>query len=73
MSNGFQIVQTLDPQQLVITISGGLVPRGAYDSGHQYIVGDAPEYQGNSYICYTQPPVGTAPSNTSYWQKIYTA
>lgn len=66
----FQLVQLSEPQQLILTIQGGLVPRGPFDSERVYVVGDAPSYQGKTYICWTSGPVGTLPTNTTYFQPI---
>lgn len=67
---GFQIVDTLTPQNLILTISGGLVPRGPFDESRVYIVGEAPSYEGKTYICWTSGTAGTLPTNTSYFQPI---
>lgn len=45
-----------------------IVPKGDYDSTAQYSVGSLVSYDGSSYIAHTEPPAGTIPTNTGYWQ-----
>lgn len=45
---------------------GDLVPKGAYDDTHPYIVGDVVQYDGSLYYC-IQNSTGHLPTNTSYW------
>lgn len=45
-----------------------VVPKGEWDSNTQYEVANLVTLDGSSYIAHTQPPVGTLPTNTAYWQ-----
>lgn len=45
-----------------------LIPKGEYSAGTQYEPGDVVSYDGSSYLCHTQPPMGTLPTDTAYWQ-----
>lgn len=60
-----QIVKLIDPIQM--TIAGTFTPKGAYDNATDYAVGDMVDYQGSSYIMYTNGVAGTLPTDTSYW------
>lgn len=60
-----QIVKLLDPIQM--TISGTFTPRGAYDGSTDYGVGDQVDYNGSSYIMYSDAVAGTLPTDTSFW------
>lgn len=60
-----QIVKLLDPIQM--TITGTFNPMGAYAAGTDYAVGDMVDYQGSSYIMYSNAAAGTVPTNTTYW------
>ena len=51
-----------------VTISGGLVNRGAYNAGTSYSVGDSVTYNSQAYVLYSAAPAGTVPTNTTYWQ-----
>jgi len=49
-------------------ISGlNLIYRGTYDALYTYAIADATNWGGSIYYCHTQPPMGTAPSNNTYW------
>lgn len=67
MSN-LQIVKLINPIQM--TISGTFTPKGAYNAGTDYAVGDQVDYNGSSYIMYADAAAGTVPTNTSYWGLI---
>lgn len=54
----------------VISISGGLVPKGAYNPSTHYTVGDSVDYLGSSYVMFNDADSGTLPTNTTYWQVI---
>lgn len=69
MSETFKIVKLVDPIQFS-TITGGLVPRGAYAGGTDYAVGDSVDYNGSSYVMFNDGPAGTLPTNTTYWQVV---
>lgn len=45
-----------------------IVPKGAWNAETQYKVNNLVEYDGSSYVAKVQPPVGTLPTDTSYWQ-----
>ena len=64
---GLQIVKLLDPLNPTI-VTGGLVPRGAYNAGTNYAVGDSVDYQGSSYVMFNDVGAGTVPTDTDYWQ-----
>ena len=53
-----------------VTIAGTFTPRGAYDNGTDYAVGDAVSYNGSSYIMYVNAAAGTLPTDTTKWQVI---
>lgn len=63
-----QIVKLLDPMSIV-NIPGGLVPKGAYNNGTSYSVGDSVSYNGSSYVCITAS-TGNLPTDTAYWQLV---
>lgn len=44
-----------------------MVNRGKWNASAQYEISDLVIYQGSSYYCVARPPIGTAPTNTSYW------
>lgn len=52
----------------LVVIVGGLVPRGAYDSGTVYDVGDSVSFNGSSYIKYVDSDAGVEPTDTTKWQ-----
>jgi len=66
---GFQIVKLTDPIQFT-NVSGGLVPKGAYNAGTDYAVGDSVDYLGSSYVMFLDAGAGTTPTNTTYWQVL---
>ena len=45
-----------------------IVPKGAWNAETQYKVNKLVTYDGSSYVAKVQPPVGTLPTDTSYWQ-----
>lgn len=45
-----------------------IVPKGVWNADTQYEVCQLVEYDGSSYVAKAQPPVGTLPTDTSYWQ-----
>ena len=63
------VVKLLDSMQTTI-ITGGLTPKGAYNAGTDYMVGDSVDYQGSSYVMYVDASAGTLPTNTAYWQVL---
>jgi len=65
--SSFKIVKLLDP---IINIMGGLTPRGTYDNGTDYAVGDSVEYNGSSYVMYADAAAGTLPTDTTKWQLL---
>jgi len=64
-----QIVKLLDPLNPTI-ITGGLVPRGAYDNATDYAVGDSVDYLGSSYVMYVNAASGVLPTDTTKWQVL---
>ncbi len=64
-----QLVKLLDPLNPTI-ITGGLVPRGAYNAGTDYAVGDSVDYLGSSYVMYVDAGAGTLPTDTTKWQVL---
>lgn len=65
----FRLVKLLDAiNNLVVT--GGLVPKGAYNAGTDYAVGDSVSYNGSSYVMYSDAGAGTVPTNTTYWMVL---
>ena len=63
------IVKLIDPIQFT-NVAGGLVPKGAYNAGTNYGVGDSVDYNGSSYVMFNDAPAGTVPTNTTYWQVL---
>lgn len=63
-----QIVKLLDNLSPTF-VTGGLVPRGAYNGATAYVVGDSVSYNGSSYICILAS-TGNVPTNTTYWQVL---
>lgn len=56
-----------------VTPSGNIpvtVWRGTWNITSQYFVGDQVTFQGSIYGCIKQPPIGTEPTNTEYWEVI---
>lgn len=45
-----------------------IVPKGVWNAETQYKVNNLVEYDGSSYVAKVQPPAGTLPTDTSYWQ-----
>lgn len=62
----FHIVKLVDPVQNII-ITGGIVPKGAYNGGTDYQIGDMVDYNGSSYVMYVDAPAGTLPTDTNFW------
>ena len=44
-----------------------IVPKGEWNVETQYKVNNLVSYDGSSYVAKVQPPVGTLPTDTSYW------
>jgi hypothetical protein len=65
----FSIVKLVDSLSPTI-ITGGLVPRGAYDNATDYAVGDSVDYNGSSYVMYVNATAGTLPTDTTKWQVL---
>ena len=57
-------------QNTPVNIPGGLVPKGAYDAGTTYAVGDSVDYNGSSYVKFASGAVGTLPTVTATWQVL---
>ena len=60
-----QIVKLIDPIQL--SISGTFTPKGTYNAGTSYSVGDQVDYSGTSYILYSAASAGTLPTDNTKW------
>lgn len=45
-----------------------IVPKGEWNVETQYKVNNLVSYDGSSYVAKVQPPIGTLPTDTSYWQ-----
>lgn len=63
-----QLVKLLNPIQMYI--DGTFTPKGAYDNGTDYAVGDMVSYQGSSYIMYSDAAAGTLPTDTTKWGMV---
>lgn len=46
----------------------GIRPMGTYDPDTKYGLLNLVEYDGSSYVAHTDPPLGSLPINTAYWQ-----
>ncbi len=46
----------------------GIRPMGTYDPDTKYDLLNLVEYDGSSYVAHTDPPLGSLPTNTAYWQ-----
>lgn len=46
----------------------GMVPMGEYDPDVKYELLNLVSYDGSSYTVHTDPPIGTLPTDTNYWQ-----
>lgn len=46
----------------------GIRPMRTYDPDTKYGLLQLVEYDGSSYVAHTDPPLGTLPTNTAYWQ-----
>ena len=46
----------------------GIRPMGAYDPDTKYGLLNLVEYDGSSYVAHTEPPLGSLPTDTAYWQ-----
>lgn len=66
----FKIVKIIGDGLNNIVVTGGLVPKGAYDNGTDYAVGDSVDYQGSSYVMYVNATAGTLPTDTTKWQVL---
>jgi len=66
---GVQLVHLLN-QASPVVIPSGLVPKGAYNAGTDYSVGDSVDYNGSSYVMFNDAAAGTVPTNTTYWQVL---
>lgn len=63
------IVKLIDPIQFT-NVAGGLVPKGPYNAGTDYAVGDSVDYNGSSYVMYADAAAGTLPTDTTKWQVL---
>lgn len=52
-----------------ITITMSIMPKGAYNAGTSYSIGDSVSYGGSSYVAISGT-TGNLPTNTTYWQVL---
>lgn len=57
-------------QNTPVNIPSGLVPKGAYNAGTDYAVGDSVDYNGSSYVMFVDAVAGTLPTDTTKWQVL---
>ena len=57
----------MDETEVVYGIIG-IRPMGTYDPDTKYDLLNLVDYDGSSYVAHTDPPLGTLPTNTAYWQ-----
>lgn len=69
MSETFKLVYNLNPNNQAI-VTGGLVPKGAYNAGTDYAVGDSVDYNGSSYVMFVDAGAGTLPTDITKWQVL---
>jgi len=57
--------------EALLTTPQGTASFAPWDDAVQYHVGDCfyYVYPENVYLCHVQPPIGTPPTNTTYWQR----
>ena len=67
---GLQVVKLIGQGLNNTIITGGLVPKGAYDNGTDYAVGDSVDYNGSSYVMHMDAGAGTLPTDTTKWQVL---
>ena len=65
----FNIVKLID-QPTPVIITGGFVPKGAYDNATDYAVGDSVDYNGSSYVMFVDATAGTLPTDDTKWQVV---
>lgn len=65
----FKLVKLLDSINNTV-ITGGLVPKGAYNGATDYAVGDSVDYNGSSYVMFVDAGAGTLPTDTTKWQVL---
>lgn len=46
----------------------GIRPMGTYNPDTKYDLLNLVEFDGSSYVAHTDPPLGSLPTNTAYWQ-----
>lgn len=67
----FNINQLLNEAVSIdLLVSGGLVPKGAYDNSVDYAVGDSVDYLGSSYVMFSNASAGVLPTDTTKWQVL---
>lgn len=49
-----------------------IVPQGTYSASVQYYYLDLVFSDGNTYVAISDPPIGTSPTNATYWQLVAT-
>ena len=63
---------TITQDSVIDDGSGGVVPptidRGVYSPYVQYFAGNTVYYSGSTYYCFITPPIGTTPTNTTFWR-----
>jgi hypothetical protein len=64
--SGFNLVKIIDPQ---VIVTGGLVPKGAYNGATSYNIGDSVSYNNASYVALAAG-TGNLPTDTTHWQLL---
>jgi hypothetical protein len=62
----FKLVKLVDAP---VSIDLGITPRGAYDAGTAYVIGDLVSYNNSAYIAIAST-TGNLPTNTTYWMLV---
>lgn len=65
----FQLVKLTDPINIT-NIVGGITPKGDYDNGTDYAVGDLVRYTDASYVMYVDAGAGTLPTDDTKWALV---
>ncbi len=66
----FKLVKLIGQGLNNTVITGGLVPKGAYDNAVDYAVGDSVDYLGSSYVMFSNAVAGVLPTDTTKWQVV---
>jgi hypothetical protein len=63
--SSYRLVKMLNP--VSITVAGTFTPKGTYSGATDYAVGDQVDYNGTSYIMYSDAAAGTLPTDNTKW------